>query len=192
MKPALWPCPTKLSAYLYRMKRSDINPMPVYFDRYINLVADIDLVAAIQQSLNDIGRFPLDKWTALGDRVYAPGKWTIKDMLQHIIDTERIFTYRALRFARNDSTVLPGFEEDDFANAAQATARPLEDLLAELTTMRQSSLQLFGSFTDEMLQRTGKAFKSDISVLALGFTLVGHQIHHLNVLAERYYPLLED
>lgn len=172
------------------MKRSDINPMPVYFDRYINLVADIDLVAAIQQSLDDIGRFPLDKWIALGDRVYAPGKWTIKDMLQHIIDTERIFTYRALRFARHDSTILPGFEEDDFANAAQANARPLEDLLAELTTMRQSSLQLFASFTDEMLQRTGKAFKSDISVLAIGFTLIGHQIHHLNVLAERYYPLL--
>jgi DinB superfamily len=172
------------------MKRNDINPMPVYFDRYINLVADIDLQAAIQQSLEDIDNFPLDKWTALGDRVYAPGKWTVKDMVQHIIDTERIFNYRALRFARNDNTLLPGFEEDDFANAAQANARTLADLLAELKTLRQSSLQLFGSFTDEMLQRTGKAFKSDISVLALGFTLLGHQLHHLNVLTERYYPLL--
>lgn len=173
------------------MKRSDINPMPVYFDRYINLVADIDLLDAIQQSLDEIGRFPLDKWKALGDQVYAPGKWTLKDLLQHIIDTERIFTYRALRFARNDSTILPGFEEDDFANAAQANGRSLDDLLAELTTMRQSSLQLFASFTDEMLQQTGKSFRSEISVLAIGFTLVGHQIHHLNILAERYYPLLE-
>jgi len=173
------------------MKRSDIHPMPAYFDRYINLAADIDLKEALQQSATDIDNFPLDKWTALGDKVYAPGKWTIKDILQHIIDTERIFTYRAMRFARNDKTTLPGFEENDYAEEAHANNRLLEDLLAELKTVRQSTLQLFTSFTDEMLQRTGIAFKSTISALALGFTLVGHQIHHLNVLEERYYPLLK-
>jgi hypothetical protein len=171
-------------------EKKRINPMPVYFDRYINLVDDVELGVAMQQSLAAISDFPLDKWAALGDRVYAPGKWTIKDMLQHIIDTERIFAYRALRFARNDKTTLPGFEEDHFANAAGANNRPMADLLAELQTLRLSTLQLFGSFTDEMLLRTGAAFKSDISVLAIGFTMVGHQLHHLNVLEERYYPLL--
>lgn len=173
------------------MKRSDINPMPVYFDRYINLVADVPLNEAMQQSLTDIDNFPLDKWTALGDTVYAPGKWTVKDILQHIIDTERIFAYRALRFGRNDKTVLPGFEENDFAEEALAKGRTLEDLIEELKTLRQSSMQLFASFTDDMLQRTGTAFNSTISVLAVGFTLIGHQIHHLNVLKERYYPLVD-
>jgi hypothetical protein len=86
------------------MKRSDINPMPAFFDRYINLIADIELNVALQQSLEAAENFPMDKWKALGDRVYAPGKWTIKDMIQHITDTERIFAYRALRFARKDST----------------------------------------------------------------------------------------
>lgn len=173
------------------MKRSDINPMPAYFDRYINLVADVSLNEAMQQSLTDIDNFPLDKWTALGDNVYAPGKWTVKDILQHIIDTERIFTYRALRFSRNDKTVLPGFEENDFAEEALAKGRTLEDLIQELKTVRQSSMQLFASFTDDMLQRIGTAFNSHISALAVGFTLIGHQIHHLNVLEERYYPLLK-
>jgi hypothetical protein len=173
------------------MTKNDINPMPVYFDRYINLVDDVDISTALQQSLDAIGRFPLDKWNALGDRVYAPGKWTIKDVLQHIIDTERIFAYRALRFARHDKTLLPGFEENDFAHAAEANTRSLDALLEELTTLRQSTLQLFRSFTGDMLLRTGTAFKSDISVLAIGYTLAGHQLHHLNVLEERYYPLLD-
>ncbi len=172
------------------MKRSDINPMPAYFDRYINLTADLPLAEVLHQSLTGIDNFPLNKWEALGDRVYAPGKWTVKDILQHIIDTERIFTYRALRFARKDSTPLPGFEEDSFAAAAQATNRSLPDLLAELRTLRLASICLFSSFTPDMLAQQGATFMGSISVLAIGFTMVGHQQHHLNVLAERYYPLL--
>jgi uncharacterized damage-inducible protein DinB len=173
------------------MKRSDINTMPAYFDRYINLVADIDINAAMQQSLEAAENFPMDKWKTLGDRVYAEGKWTIKDIVQHITDTERIFAYRALRFARKDSTKLPGFEEDDFAAAANANARSLEDLVEELKQVRRSTMLLFASFTDEMLQTTGATFSTTLSVLAVGFTLIGHQQHHLNVLEERYYPLLE-
>ena len=111
------------------MKRSDIQPLPEYFDRYINLADDIELIDALEKSLDNLNKLPLDKWNAIGDKVYAPGKWTIKDIVQHITDTERIFSYRALRFARNDSTKLPGFEESDFAREAKASRRSLTDLL---------------------------------------------------------------
>jgi hypothetical protein len=173
------------------MKRSDINSMPAYFDRYINLVADVELNVALQQSLETAENFPLDKWRALGDRVYAEGKWTVKDMIQHITDTERIFAYRALRFARKDSTKLPGFEENDFAAAANANARSLGDLVEELKIVRRSTMMLFASFNDEMLQTAGATVSASLTPLAIGFTIIGHQQHHLNVLEERYYPLLE-
>jgi DinB superfamily len=173
------------------MKKSDINPMPAYFDRYINLAADVDVNTALQQSLEAAENFPMDKWRALGDMVYAPGKWTVKDMIQHITDTERIFAYRALRFARKDSTKLPGFEENDFAAAAGANARGLEDLVEELKQVRRSTIALFASFTGEMLQTVGATFSASLTPLAIGFTIAGHQQHHLNVLEERYYPLLQ-
>lgn len=165
--------------------------MPAFFDRYINLVDDIELNVALQQSLATAENFPMDKWKALGDKVYAPGKWTIKDMIQHITDTERIFAYRALRFARKDSTKLPGFEENDFAAAANASVRSLEDLVEELKLVRRTTIILFASFTDEMLQFAGATYSTSANALAVGFTIIGHQQHHLNVLEERYYPLLE-
>jgi hypothetical protein len=172
------------------MKRSDINPMPAYFDRYINLVADVDLHTALEQSLTAVENFPVDTWKSLGDNVYAPGKWTVRDIIQHITDAERIFAYRALCFARKDSTRLPGFEEDDYATAANAGARSLEDLLEELTLVRRSSIALFGSFNAAMLQTMGSTTSASITPLAIGFTIIGHQQHHLAILQERYYPLL--
>ncbi len=173
------------------MKRSDINPMPAYFDRYINLVDDIELTAALEQSLRVVENFPMDQWKALGDRVYAEGKWTIKDIVQHITDTERIFAYRALRFARKDSTQLHGFEEDDFAAAANAGRRSLEELVEELKAVRRTTIMLFASFTDEMLQFMGSTYSSTANALSIGFTIIGHQQHHLNILEQRYYPLLQ-
>ena len=97
------------------MLRSEINPMPEYFDRYINMTDNVELLEAIQISLDELDQAPVEKWKALGDKVYEPGKWTIKDILQHLIDAERIFCYRALRFARNDKIDLPGFEENDYS-----------------------------------------------------------------------------
>jgi DinB superfamily len=172
------------------MKRSDIQQMPEYFDRYINLVADEDIIVALQDSLDYLNTIPLTKWQMLGDKVYAEGKWTVKDIIQHITDTERIFSYRALRFSRNDTTLLPGFDENLFAANAHANNRALEDLVAELIAVRESTLALYKSFSPEMLCKTGAAFKGPISVLAIGFTAIGHQIHHINILEERYYPLL--
>ncbi len=173
------------------MKRSHINPMPKFFDRYINLADDIELADALKNSLANLDKLPIDKWMALGDQVYAPGKWTIKDMVQHMIDTERIFAYRALRFARKDTTQLHGFEENDYADAANAGKRDLAELVEELKTVRRSSVYLFSSFDEETQHRMGSTTSTAISVAALGFAIVGHERHHLNILQERYYPLLD-
>jgi enterochelin esterase-like enzyme len=121
---------------------------------------------------------------------YAPGKWTPKEMLLHIIDTERIFTYRALRFARGDAQSLPGFDENEFATNSEANDRPLSDLLTEYHAVRAATLALFGSFNAAQLDRVGLANGGATSVRALVFITAGHERHHLAILRERYWPLL--
>ncbi len=173
------------------MLRSQINPMPEYFDRYILMADDVDVLDAIRTSIDEMDQFPLDTWKALGDQVYAPGKWTIRDILQHLIDTERIFCYRALAAARGEKQTMPYFEEDDYAAAAGANSRTLEDLVEEMRISHQSFLALYQSFTPEMQQRMCKGFKGEYSVLAMGFVIAGHQRWHQRILEERYYPLLQ-
>ncbi|UOQ71168.1 DinB family protein [Hymenobacter cellulosilyticus] len=121
---------------------------------------------------------------------YAPGKWSIKEMLVHVIDTERIFAYRALRMSRNDKTDLPGYEQDDYVPASEANERPLSDILAEYATVRAATLSLFRSFSETQLARTGTANGGPASVRALLFIIPGHELHHLRILRERYFPAL--
>lgn len=172
------------------MLRSQIDPMPAYFDRYILMNDDIDVMDAIRLSIEEMNQFPIEQWKALGDRVYAPGKWTVRDILQHIIDTERIFSYRAVAAARGEKHAFPSFDEDAYAAAAAANNRSLEDLLAEMRISRQSFLALYESFTPEMLQRTCMGFKGEYSVLSIGFIIAGHQRWHARILEERYMPLV--
>lgn len=117
---------------------------------------------------------------------YADGKWTIKELLQHIIDTERVFAYRALRFSRNDATPLPGFEQDDYAAIYNANKRDYKDLLEEFELTRKSIISLFKSFGEEELMRIGIASGNNMSVRALGYIISGHLQHHLNIIKERY------
>lgn len=173
------------------MKKSDVARNPSYFDTYIDQVEDIDHMVAFQQSMEAIDALDLDKLNAIGDQVYAPGKWTVKDLIQHITDTERVFAYRALRFARRDKTALPGFDENLFAEHSGATRHSLEAILAELRSVRESSILLFKSFDEEALQQSGIMYKVELPVLAVAFTLLGHQVHHLRILEERYYPLAQ-
>ncbi len=173
------------------MTRTDISPMPDFFDRYIKLVdTDADLLVALAQTADFERLVPLQTAESLGDRVYAPGKWTLRDTLQHLIDTERIMAYRALRFARTDGTTLPGFNEELFGQMAGANRRHLADLYDEYTLLRQANIALFQSFTDEMLQRRGVGNYQTLSVLAIGFMLVGHALHHVTIINERYLPLV--
>ncbi|WP_018630257.1 DinB family protein [Niabella aurantiaca] len=173
------------------MNKSAIHPMPGYFDRYIDQVPeDLEMVPAIQKSILDIYQLDKEKVANLGDQVYAPGKWTIKQILLHIADTERIFIYRALRFARKDSTPVQPFEEDLFAENSNAGERTLESLLDELVAVRQSTLAFYKNLSDEQLLSVGNTYNTQMSVLAVGFTIVGHQTHHFRIIEDRYFPLL--
>lgn len=117
---------------------------------------------------------------------YAEGKWTIKEIIAHLIDDERIYAYRALRFARNDPTELPGFEQDDYALESRANARTIDDLLREFDTVRNSTIALFDSFDDEVLTRSGVASGNVMSVRAIAYHLAGHELRHMNIIRERY------
>lgn len=167
------------------MKKSDILVMPQFFDRYINKAEDMELTEALQKYAV-FSKEDLNAWKDLGDYVYAPGKWTVKDIFQHIIDNERIQAYRAMRFARNDKTALPGYDEDLLAANTNTKNRTLEDIIEELQSVRDSNIRMFKSFDDEAMLREGICYNTSITPLALGFVLVGHQIHHLKVIKERY------
>jgi hypothetical protein len=164
--------------------------MPDFFDRYIHLVSDFPLPEALAES-STVFQAVSDPVLRLGEKVYAPAKWTSKDILQHCIDTERILSYRALRFARNDQTRLPGFDESLFAQHSSANDRTVSDLLDEFALVRQSTLAMFLSFTPEMILRHGICFERQVSVLALGFIIAGHALHHRAILEQRYFPLLD-
>ncbi|AEE52133.1 DinB family protein [Haliscomenobacter hydrossis] len=169
------------------MFKSALPFMPEFFDRYINQTDDVPMLTILERTQEELQNYDWDKLQALGDYVYAPGKWTVCDIVQHLIDTERILTYRALCIARGEAANLPGFEEDDYALHAQGNQRSLVDLKAELFTLRTSTLQLFRSFNDVMLLQTGTANGKKLTPLALGFIVAGHQRHHFRVLEERYF-----
>lgn len=153
---------------------------------YINAVDDVNLIEGIEKGLVQLvsfmERIPVDKL----EYRYAEGKWTVKDILLHLIDAERIFAYRALRIGRGDKTPLAGFEENDYVPNALANDRSLESLLIEFQFVRNSTLCLFKSFSGEQLAYIGTASNHSISVRAIGFVISGHQNHHLRVIEERY------
>lgn len=170
------------------MKRIDVpeNEYSKFNATYIQAAGDEDLYEDLEISLHAFIRFvqdiPMDKF----DYRYADGKWTIKEIIQHIIDTERVFSYRALRISRNDKTPLPGFDENEFALNTNANDRHLQSLLTELSIVRQGTLALFKSFSEEQLKRIGIASDNQISVRAIGFIIIGHQKHHQKVFQEKY------
>ena len=170
--------------------RNRIQPLPTFFDRYILEVEEDDLIQALGNSLEYWDSFDWKRLEKLGNRVYQEGKWTVKDILQHINDNERVQSYRILRFARNDHTALPGYDEDLFVANANANSRSLDDLRDEFMFLRKASCNLLKSCNADALMQTGICFEIEMSVLALGFVLVGHQMHHLKVIEERYFPLV--
>lgn len=174
------------------MLKSNLPFIPDFYDTYINQVSDtVELSTALREFGADYVTGEKKNFEALGDQVYAPGKWTVKDILQHMIDTERVFAYRALRFARNDKTELAGMDQDLFASHTFANDRTIDELLEEFAIVRQSTILLYESFTDQMLMREGVSFGRKTTVAALGFTIIGHVMHHMLILEERYFPLLD-
>lgn len=171
------------------MKRSDLE-LPIYFDRYMLLAEDLEPVQCLEFSLQELDTIPWEAWEKLGDKVYAPGKWTLRDLLQHVLDTERIFSYRALAFARGE-TQAASYDEDAYALAAAPIQRPLSEMIQEMKILRQSTIALFKSFTDSQLMRSGMGFKGPYKVVDIAYILAGHQCWHFKVVVERYLPMLE-
>lgn len=168
------------------MHQPDLSRVPEYYHKYISLVPVGDLKKLLeQQEQNNYGflkSIPDEKW----DFRYAPGKWSIKELVQHLIDTERIFCYRALRFARKDKTELPGFDENKYAEASGSSKRTKEDLLKEMQAINVATTLLFKSFDENQLEASGIANGKEIYVRAIGYIIIGHALHHIKILGERY------
>ncbi len=169
--------------------RPDTSEYPPYAAVYVNLVvgdqilpilaAQLEQSTALLKSVDD---------RRASEFTYAPGKWTIKQILGHIIDTERIFSYRALSVARHDATPLPGFEQDDYVAAGSFNERALNALIDEYRAVRQSTIALFQNLPQQAWLRQGIANKYSVTVRGLAFLAAGHELHHVKILREKYLP----
>lgn len=168
------------------MPRPDLSRVPEFYHGYINTVKEDDLMAGLKSSTNNlfelIRSIPVDKQ----DHRYAEGKWTIKEVVQHMLDGERVFAYRALRFARKDDTPLPGFDENLFAQTAKADKRNWTDIVEEFAALRKANEVMFAAFDREQLECSGIASEKPTYVLGIGFILAGHVNHHCQIIRERY------
>ncbi|QYJ67901.1 DinB family protein [Flavobacterium litorale] len=167
-----------------QLNKSEYNP---YFDTYLQYVDDTwTLTEGLEVSVHEFIKFVQDIPMGKHDYRYAEGKWTIKDIIQHLIDAERVFSYRALCVSRGETTELPGYDQDDYANAVDANKRTLQSLLTEMSALRHATLLLLKSLTEDALSTKGIASGHTISARALGFIIIGHEKHHMKVFKELY------
>lgn len=165
------------------LKKHEYNP---FYGTYIEALGEVDLLAMLKRQSKNFPKFiasiPSEKLTY----AYGEGKWTIAEVLVHILDTERVFQYRALRFARKDETPLPGFDQDAYVPHSEANKRSKKELIKEYKAIRRSTIAMFKTFDVDTLGRKGVGSNSPMSVAALGFIMCGHQKHHRNIIRERY------
>ncbi len=170
------------------MKTSELKDTAYnsYYKPYVLALGEVELNEELENGMNNfihlLNKIPESRYSY----AYEEGKWTIAEVILHIIDTERVFQYRALCFSRNDKTKLPGFEQNDYALESNAKNRSKASLINEYTAVRKSTIALYNSFNEGTLQRTGNANDSITSVGAQGFILAGHQAHHKKIIEERY------
>ena len=157
-----------------------------YYERYVSRVKGDDIVSILTAQLPDtlalLSKFREDQ----GDYRYAPGKWTVKEMLGHLIDSERVFAYRALRFARADQTPLPGFEQDEYVRNGPHTHVALAALIEEFTHVRKATISFFRNLSPNDWSRRGSANNSEVTVRGLAYIIAGHELHHRALLEEKY------
>jgi len=158
-----------------------------YYERYVSLVPDGDILATLDRQSRDTVAL-LGPHHADGDFRYAAGKWSMKEALGHVIDTERVFSYRGLRIARNDRTPLAGFEQDDYVKYGPFGQCTLAALLEEFTSVRQATLSLFRALDEAAWTRRGVASNNEVTVRALAYIIAGHELHHRRIFREKYFP----
>jgi hypothetical protein len=172
------------------MKRPEPTEYAEFYANYVSKVPGSDVLGVLESQRLQMLQLFAGRSERDGSFRYAPDKWTVKEVLGHITDTERIFTYRALRIARGDQTPLPGFEQDDFVKNGGFGERTLAGLADEFALVRAASIALFRSFPEEAWARRGVASQKEVTVRALAFITAGHQMHHRVILEERYFPAI--
>lgn len=166
--------------------KPDTTSLPRHFQYYIRLVNEDNIISAFEKENTDNLNFFESISEEESNFSYAEGKWTIKEVLQHVMDSERIFCYRALAIARLEPNVLPGFDENLYAKNSHAELRSWENLVAEFKTLRSSTLAFVKSLNSDDYPKLGRVSDYSISVLGILFTIVGHGVHHINIIKERY------
>ena len=166
--------------------RPEANEYAPYYERYVSLVPDADLVETLERQGAETVALLRGLSEEQGAHRYEPGKWSVKQLVGHVCDGERIFSYRALAFARGDSQPLPGMEQDEWMAGVDFDARTLADLADEFEALRRSTVLLFRHLSPEAWARRGTASDNEVSVRALAYILAGHEAHHIRILRERY------
>ncbi len=175
------------SAVLSAVARPEAGEYAQYYDRYISLVEGADLLGTLDAQRRQMMLLLSGRDDADGDFRYAPDKWTAKEVLGHVCDTERVFNYRALSIARGDQTPLPGFEQDDYVRNGPFRRLPLAEIIEEYIAVRRATISLLRNLDDAAWARRGIANKNEITVRALGYIIAGHELHHRRLLEQRYF-----
>lgn len=179
--------PAVISPATFTIARPEPSEFAPYYERYISLVSGTDILGTLdaqrrQTLLLLSGRDDRD-----GEYRYAPGKWSAKEALGHVCDTERVFAYRALRIARGDQTPLAGFEQDDYVKNGPFAKAPMEEIIEDYIAVRRASITLFRNLDEAAWVRRGVANNNEISVRALAYIIAGHELHHRRILEEKYF-----
>lgn len=168
------------------IRRPSDKEYAAFYAGYVSLVPDGDYLQLLAQQGRDTQKLLRAVSEEKSQYRYAADKWSVREVVGHMADSERVFTYRALRFARGDATPLPGYDEKAWGRTSSAHRRTLASLLDDVQTLRAATVSLFGGFTDEELARAGVANNAPVTVRALAYIVAGHERHHVNVLLERY------
>jgi hypothetical protein len=176
--------PAILAPAIGRPEPSEHSP---YHERYLSLVPGNDILATLESQRRQTLILLSGRDESEGDFRYAPGKWSVKEVLGHVCDTERIFAYRALRISRGDRTPLAGFEQDDYVRNSPFSRRPLPEIIEDYIAVRRATLTLFRNLDEQAWMRRGIANNNEISVRALAYITAGHELHHRRILEEKYF-----
>lgn len=171
------------------MRKSELDPIEYqeFYATYLNAIDDVDLIGELQHGKVWLVNFLENLEVSKLSYSYGKGKWTVGEVIMHIIDTERVFQYRAFRFSKNDKNALPGFDQDEYMLETDVTNRSKESILQEYLSVREASLTLYKNLQSKQLQYIGTASNINWSVAGIGFVICGHQKHHCKILEERYF-----
>jgi uncharacterized damage-inducible protein DinB len=169
---------------------TSLRPQPgeyaPYYEKYLSQIQGNDILATLDDQRRQMLLLLSGRTEADGDLRYAPGKWTVKEVLGHVCDAERIFAYRALRISRNDPTPMEGFDENDYVRNGPFARRTLADLIEDFTAVRRATISLFRNLDEAAWARRGVANKNEVTVRALAYIIAGHELHHRKIIEEKY------